>query len=34
MKVRAIHNRSKGEVDCLIDDYDSLVSIPIEVYSG
>ena len=27
-------NRSKGEVDYLIDDYDSLSAIPIEVKSG
>ena len=27
-------NRSKGEVDCLIDDYDSLSAVPIEVKSG
>ena len=27
-------NRSKGEVDYLIDDYDSLSSVPIEVKSG
>lgn len=27
-------NRSKGEVDCLIDDYSSLSAVPIEVKSG
>lgn len=27
-------NRSKGEVDYLIDDYDSLSAVPIEVKSG
>ena len=27
-------NRSKGEVDYLIDDYDSLSVVPIEVKSG
>ena len=27
-------NRSKGEVDYLIDDYDSLCAVPIEVKSG
>jgi len=27
-------NRSKGEVDFLIDDYDSLSAVPIEVKSG
>lgn len=28
------HNRSKGEVDYLIDDYESLSAVPLEIKSG
>ena len=34
MMKEAYDNRSKGEVDYLIDDYDSLSTVPIEVKSG